>query len=220
MTCNAPECPSVTLGRTPEDFSTQRNIQIPGFIGESLAVSWLNVLKMTLEKDHIVPSSSQQDLDGQLFSSFDCYQNSSTMVIKQDVDTLERPKRVLADHLIKTYFRVVHPFFPIIGKTAFLNQYHLFYSDTTVRPKDQWLAVFNFICAIAHTYITPTQETTTSSEHPHIIHFSRGWMLSMDKTSLRHHENLQQVQIEGLAAFYLLSIGQVHRCVNNHRSIF
>ncbi|KAJ5240426.1 uncharacterized protein N7469_002017 [Penicillium citrinum] len=212
VTYNAYECPLATLGYIQEDFNIQRGPQAPGFTGEFSAVVWLNRLKLMLEQDHIVPSGSQQDMDGRPpVSSFDYYQISSRMAIRENVDILKRPERVLADHLIRTYFRVVHPFFPIIGKTTFLSQYHLFYSDSTVRPGDQWLAVFNFICAIAHIHTPPTQEAISYREHVHIIHFSRGWMLSMDKTSLRHHENLQQVQIEGLAAFYLLSVGQVNR---------
>ena len=33
----------------------------------------------------------------------------------------------------------------------------------------------------------------------------------MDKAALRDHPNLQQVQVEGLAAFYFLARGQVNR---------
>jgi hypothetical protein len=42
--------------------------------------------------------------------------------------------------------------------------------------------------------------------------FSRAWRLCMDKDALRNHPNLQQVQVEGLSAFYLLTCGQVNRC--------
>jgi hypothetical protein len=56
------------------------------------------------------------------------------------------------------------------------------------------------------------KKLTEYNEYPHLVYFSRAWILSMDKASVRNHPNLQQVQVEGLAAFYLLASGQVNRC--------
>ncbi|KAH3297912.1 hypothetical protein KXV87_004877 [Aspergillus fumigatus] len=43
------------------------------------------------------------------------------------------------------------------------------------------------------------------------LYFSRAWRLSMSDIALLDHPNLQQVQVEGLTSFYLLSVGQVNR---------
>ena len=49
------------------------------------------------------------------------------------------------------------------------------------------------------------------------LYFSRAWKLSMSDVALLDHPNLQQVQVEGLTSFYLLSVGQVNRCVLSSR---
>ncbi|KAJ5982818.1 hypothetical protein N7451_012918 [Penicillium sp. IBT 35674x] len=45
----------------------------------------------------------------------------------------------------------------------------------------------------------------------HMVYFSRAWRLSLGDIALLDHPNLQQVQAEGLAAFYLLASGKVNR---------
>jgi hypothetical protein len=116
----------------------------------------------------------------------------------------------MADQLVDNYFEIIHPSFPIIRKTTFVGQYRSFYRDVTARPRKQWLAVLNLVFATAAMHMSLVK-TSECDKYPHLVYLSRAWILSMDKAALRDHPNLQQVQVEGLAAFYLLASGQVNR---------
>jgi hypothetical protein len=144
-------------------------------------------------------------------ASIDYYNNSVEVEVQDGVNVFERPEKTVADQLIDTYFRVIHPSFPIIGKTTLLGQYRSLNAHPTARPGKQWLAILNLMFAIAGMHLSPTQNIAECEKTSHRVFFSRGWILSMDKTSLRDHSSLQQVQVEGLAAFYLLASGQVNR---------
>lgn len=74
----------------------------------------------------------------------------------------------------------------------------------------------NSVLAIAARYSSLVQDRP--DEHlDHELYFSRAWKLNASDTALIDPPDLQQVQIESLAAFYLLSIGHINRFV---RSIF
>lgn len=202
------------LDFTQEDFNREPDTQAIGFIGEHSAIAWLYRLKSILEQVPTSPSASPEHFSLLSFSSIDFYQNGCGLDIQEDLSLFERPAHAEANQLISIYFRVIHPSFPIISKTIFLTQYRSFYSSSTARPGKQWLAVLNFMFAIAKMHLppTPTPETASCDDQARLAYFSRGWILAIDKKSLRDHANLQQVQAEGLATFYLLSAGQVNRC--------
>lgn len=174
-------------------------------------MAWLYKIKCTLDQASTTSPPSQDDFSRSSIASIDYYKNNWEMEVHDKIDVLERPEKTVADRLIDTYFRIIHPSFPIIGKTTFLGQHRSLNVYSTARPGKQWLAIMNLMFAIAAMHLLPTQKTAECDETPHKVFFSRGWVLSMDKTSLRDHSSLQQVQVEGLAAFYLLTCGQVNR---------
>ncbi|KAJ6029800.1 hypothetical protein N7499_012208 [Penicillium canescens] len=210
-TCNAPDAPRFTIGYTNEDFNRNGELQALGFVGEHSEMAWLYRIKSALEQVSATSSPAQDGLSQSSIASIDYYSNDSKMDVREEINVFERPEKTEADQLINTYFRIIHPSFPIVGKTTLLGQYRSLYTDSTARPGKQWLAVMNFMFAIAAMHLSPTQEIAECDEAPHRVFFSRGWILSMDKASLRDHACLQQVQVEGLAAFYLLASGQVNR---------
>lgn len=211
-TCNEPEDPSVTVDYTQEDFNRLGEMQAVGFVGEHSEMAWLYRLKIALEQCSITPSTSQEDFFRLSVASVDLYQNDWEMAIQDDLELLERPSQGIADDLLVTYFQIIHPSFPIIGKTTFVAQYRSYYSDPTTRPGKQWLAVLNLIFATAAMHLAPVKKLAGCNEDPHLLYFSRAWILSMDKASMWDHPSLQQVQVEGLASFYLLASGQINRC--------
>lgn len=73
------------------------------------------------------------------------------------------------------------------------------------------MAVLNLAFAIATRYSMLMDSHTGG---PVVItgYFARVWRLGIGNFSLLGHLTLQQVQVEGLASFYLLSIGQANRC--------
>ncbi|KAF4765641.1 hypothetical protein HAV15_003522 [Penicillium sp. str.  len=210
-TCNSSKAPSAAASYTEEDFNRNGELQALGFVGEHSEMAWLYKIKCTLDQASTTSLPSQDDFSRSSIASIDYYKNNWEMEVHDKINVLERPEKTVADRLIDTYFRIIHPSFPIIGKTTFLGQHRSLNVYSTARPGKQWLAIMNLMFAIAAMHLLPTQKTAECDETPHKVFFSRGWVLSMDKTSLRDHSSLQQVQVEGLAAFYLLTCGQVNR---------
>lgn len=120
------------------------------------------------------------------------------------------PRQKVAELLLRAYFKSAHPSFPIIGMSTFISQYQLFFSQPTVKPGNKWLAILNLIFAIATVYAHLISADWKSDLEDHSVYFSRARALSLHDTLL-DHPDLQQLQIEGLTSFYLLSTGQINR---------
>ncbi|KAH2346174.1 hypothetical protein KXW91_006078 [Aspergillus fumigatus] len=168
---------------TSEDFNRDEKIQAMGFVGEHSEIAWIYRLKRLLEQVSV--GSKEIDTDRQSVASASFFLDDSDITVLDDIDLSQRPAQTVADQLVDEYFQVVHPSFPIIGKLVFLRQYRSFYSS----PHGDNGGV--------------TDDET--------LYFSRAWRLSMSDIALLDHPNLQQVQVEGLTSFYLLSVGQVNR---------
>jgi hypothetical protein len=73
------------------------------------------------------------------------------------------------------------------------------------------MAVLNLVFAIAAKHSALLGQSQGNYDD-HESYFAKAWQLSIGNPTLVHHPDLQQVQVEGLAGFYLLSTGQVNRC--------
>ena len=67
------------------------------------------------------------------------------------------------------------------------------------------------IFAIASKHAHLVQAPWQGNEQDHLEYLSRARMLSMNGDTLFGHPDLQQVQVEGLISFYLLSSDQMNR---------
>jgi hypothetical protein len=199
------------LDHTEEDFNRDEKVQAMGFVGEHSEMAWLYRLKRDLDQGRATPASDNTDRPS--ISSLNYFQDDREISILQNVDPMERAQQDLADKLVENYFQAVHPAFPVIGKEIFLAQYRSFYSSANVRPGKRWLAVLNLIFAIAAKYSLLAESQPLVNPDEDLVFFARAWRLSIGNVVLLDHPNLQQVQVEGLAAFYLLSTGQVNRYV-------
>ncbi|KAJ5175608.1 uncharacterized protein N7482_001485 [Penicillium canariense] len=193
-----------------EDFNHDEASQAMGFVGEHSAITWLYRLKRDLDQDD---TPIGDPLDRPSISSINYFQDTTQIAGPDDadVDFLARPPQPIANKLIEDYFQAVHPEFPIIGKETFLGQYRSFYANPTQRPGRRWVAVLNLVFAIATRRAHLAQSSSEQGAYNHTEYFMRAWRLSMGDAALLDHPNLQQVQVEGLAAFYLLSTGQINR---------
>ncbi|KAJ5123579.1 hypothetical protein N7448_009676 [Penicillium atrosanguineum] len=200
--------PLITIDHTEEDFNRDEKIQAMGFVGEHSEMVWLYRLKRDLDQESATPASDNSDRPS--ISSLNYFQDDREISTLVNVDPTYRPPQELANALVNTYFEAVHPAFPVIGKTIFQSQYQSFYSSTNVRPGKRWLAVLNLIFAIASKYSLLVESQPLVNTGEDLVFFARAWRLSIGNVAL-DHPNLQQVQVEGLAAFYLLSTGQVNR---------
>jgi hypothetical protein len=193
-----------------EDLNRGDKVQGMGFVGEHSEMAWLYRLKRELDHDS---SSRIKEIPGRpVISSVNYFQDDSEFSVADDVDLARCPPQHIANRLVGNYFHTVHSAFPIIAKAIFLNQYRYFYSNPNPRPGKRWLAVLNLVFAIATRHALLTDHPQTDHDEHH-VYFARAWKLSM-RNVLVDHPNLQQTQVEGMAAFYLLSVGQVNRLVS------
>ncbi|CAG7920829.1 unnamed protein product [Penicillium olsonii] len=191
---------------TEEDFNRDEKVQAMGFVGDYSEIAWLYRLKRDLDHGTHLPP---KDPESPAMSSVNYFQDDSEIPVLNDVDLARRPPQHIADKLVETYFHTVHPLFPILGKVVFLNQYRTFYSNPSLRPGRRWLAVLNVVFAIATRHGNLTNQPQLDYGE-HSVYFARAWKLSGSNVLL-DHPDLQQTQVEGLVAFYLLSVGQVNR---------
>lgn len=131
--------------------------------------------------------------------------------IGETVDRYEVPPRETADLLFNAYLESFHPSFPIIGKMTFTSQYKKFIERSSTNPGDRWLAILNMIFAIGAKYSHLIQAEWRGDERDHLLYFSRARLLSLNGSTIFNHPDLQQVQVSGLIAFYLLATSQISR---------
>ncbi|KAJ5936521.1 transcriptional regulator family: Fungal Specific TF [Penicillium verhagenii] len=193
---------------TDEDFNRDEKLQAMGFVGEHSEMAWLYRVKRDLDQAKKTPGNKS---DPPSISSVNYFQDDCKISVLGDVDLSARPPQHVASHLVDSYFRSVHPTFPIIGMTTFIGQFNSLYTDPKVRPGKRWLAVLNLIFAITARHYLLMGLPIHSEAESYLVYFTRAWRLGIDNVALLSHPNLQQVQVEGLAAFYLLSVGQVNR---------
>ncbi|KAI2788517.1 hypothetical protein POX_e06534 [Penicillium oxalicum] len=131
-------------------------------------------------------------------------------IAPQPVDKYGLPPRQMADLLFDEYWSNVHPFFPMINRPLFRCQYQNFW-DQGQQPGDKWLAILNVIFAIAAKHAYMIQAPWRGEDTDHFVFFTRARLLSLSGEELFSPPNLQQVQLEGLIAFYLLATDQIGR---------
>lgn len=199
---------SGTVDYTEEDFDHDEKVQATGFVGEHSEMAWLYRLKRDLDQSL---NGIKETTERPSISSVNYFQDDSEILFLDDIDLARRPPQQIANRLVETYFHVVHPTFPILGKAIFLNQYRSFYANPNVRPGKRWIIVLNLVFAIAtrHSFLADQPQPNYDD---HQTYFTRAWKLNAGSVLLRHPD-LQQAQVEGLAAFYLLSVGHVNRSV-------
>ncbi|KAJ5771458.1 uncharacterized protein N7511_003509 [Penicillium nucicola] len=207
-----PEDTAFTYGAidyTEEDFNGGEELQAMGFVGEHSEIAWLYRLKRDLDQYTTTPTRNRSDRLS--ISSVNYFQDDFEISMLNDVDLSISPPQHVATQLVDNYFHTVHPAFPIIGMTTFIGQYNSFYANPNVRPGKRWLAVLNLIFAITARHSLMMGLPPHPEADSYLVYFTRAWRLGIDNVALLSHPNLQQVQVEGLAAFYLLSVGQINR---------
>ncbi|KAJ5950100.1 hypothetical protein N7454_001684 [Penicillium verhagenii] len=210
-TPKAPEMPYgsiFSLGAsdyTEEDLNHDSRLQSIGFIGEPSEMACLHRLKRQLDQD---PSNFSSD---QSISHTNYFLDDTHFPHDEDADLETWPSQLAADLLVCHYFEVIHPTFPVIGKLAFTSQYRKFYSNADVRPGNRWRALLNMVFAIAARHLLLRDVQPSIEFDDHNIFFSRAWKFNTDKSMPLNHSDLQQVQIDGLMAYHMFSVGHINR---------
>lgn len=204
------------IDRVDEDINRTEDTRATGYMGKNSEVTWMQRLRREAEqRARKQPGTYEPDSDNAQDEEFtlhgaNYHLDDMDIAIPRPVQTYWIPPRQLADQLFEDYLTTVHPFFPIISRPLFRAQYRNFF-EKVARPGDKWLAVLNMIFAIAAKHAHLRQAPWRGSDQDHLEYLTRARILSMDGDTLFSHPDLQQVQVEGLTAFYLLASDQINR---------
>lgn len=136
----------------------------------------------------------------------------SVSIAGGQVDPYLLPDRKVADQLIETYFTTFHPSFPIVSKQLFMEQYDTFFDECFPSGSSKrWLAMLNLKFAIGALYAKLINAEWKGSDAEHLKYFGRARLLCLDERSMLEVADLQQVQVIGLTAMYLLASNQTNR---------
>lgn len=202
------------LDKTLEDFAANDKSRGTGFMGKNSEITWLQ----RLNQENKFGESSSIDLtsdaakraeDNITVSQASYHLDDFAMPSLDAVDAYELPTSDTANHLFDTYLSRVHPTFPIIGKSTFTTQFRRFMAGQM--PGEKWLAVLNLIFAISARYSHLVRAEWRGDDRDHLVYFSRARLLSLNGDTIFQHADLQQIQVTGLMALYLLCTNQVNR---------
>ncbi|KAJ5158443.1 uncharacterized protein N7500_008094 [Penicillium coprophilum] len=204
------------IDRVEEDINRSEHARATGYMGKNSEITWMQRLQREADqRSKGLPGSLEpgQDLktdDALALHAVNYHLDDLDISVPGPVQLYSMPPREMADHMFEAYLTTVHPFFPIINKPLFSAQYRTFF-DSTARPGDKWLAILNMIFAIGAKHGHLTDAPWHGDEKDHLVYLTRARILSMNGDVLFSHPDLQQVQVEALIAFYLLSSDQINR---------
>ncbi|KAJ5740484.1 hypothetical protein N7493_000356, partial [Penicillium malachiteum] len=210
------------IDRVEEDPNRSENTRATGVMGKSSEISWMQRVQREAEQraqgnPGILEQNHGDDEEKEAFSlhALNYHLDDLDISVPEPVNIYEMPPRQLADRLLNEYFENTHPFFPIISRPLYRAQYQTFLdassTSNTTRPGDKWLAVLNIIFAIAAKHAHLTNAPWRGEDNDHLVYLTRARRLSMNSDVLFSHPDLQQVQVEGMIAFYLLASDQINR---------
>jgi Fungal specific transcription factor domain len=224
------------VDRIEEDFNRNEDARNTGFMGKNSEVTWLQKLRQEnkfgsgdseiefrkktggaspLFQRRSPASENRKTLpdsvEGFSVNESSYHLDDFSISIPEAIEPYEVPPRETADCLFNAYLESVHPSFPIIGKATFSNQYKKFIEGSSTNPGARWLAILNMIFAIGAKYSHLVQAEWSGDERDHLIYFSRARLLSLNGNTIFNHPDLQQVQVAGLIAYYLIATGQINR---------
>lgn len=202
--------PTFGIEYIQEDFHKDKGLQAIGFMGGPSEMSWINELYQVLEKDTPFLDTEASNKSQSLTSV--CYfLDDEELALDSSIDPYGRPPRHIADKLLDCYFFTVHPSFPIIAKIPFMQQYEMYYTRLDIQPTKRWLTILNLVFALASKFAQLVSKPWVAEADSPMTCFTRARKLNFTESQLLEHPNLQQVQVEGLTAFFLMAIGHINR---------
>lgn len=219
------------MDRIGEDFNRGPDARATGYHGKNSELTWVRKLKSQAAYDSsedgdepggdMAAGDISQTSGGHRFdtgtgvtpisaSSYHC--DDLTLFLQEEIDPYELPTQAAANELFQCYLTTVHPSFPIIGKTTFVQQYNAYFNRLNQRkPNQNWLAILNIIFAIGARYSHLVRAESGGDAKDHLVYFTRARILGFNAHSILGHADLQRVQTAGLMAFYLMAVNQINR---------
>lgn len=215
-----------------EDFTqAESERKSKAFVGQASEIRWMQRLERELAKvpardydreDPPHPGVSASSKGKERLSRSTDNQNPNpypddmdTSIIGDQIDPFEMPIRSTADRLVDSYFKTVHPSFPVVDKAYFIEQYGQYF---TVRDSENFgdknfIATLQLVLAIGAVHAHLVGAEWAGDERDHLLYFAKARMLGIDTGILNDMAYLGQVQLFGLGGMYLIITDQLNRWV-------
>lgn len=195
-----------------EDFNRDDKSRATGYVGKNSEIVWMQRLGAEAARqsaDEVLePSSSLEDVPDNSLSSTNYHLDEKDLQDPAVFNAFVLPPKARSDKLFQIYLDKVQISLPILRQDLFCAQYNRCFLGT-VNPGAKWLAILNLVLAIGSAFSRLSDEGVSDVDED--ILFARAKSLSASDNILYQHDDLQQVQIESLMAFFFLAISQINR---------
>ncbi|KAJ5982088.1 hypothetical protein N7451_012188 [Penicillium sp. IBT 35674x] len=197
-----------------EDINRSELSRATGYLGKNSEVTWMQRLDLETANQAYGEDPSKMatnsDPDDKSISSLNYHLDHQRISEPDEIDIYAMPSKALADRLLHNYLQKIQISLPIIRQDLFLDQYDRFYSGRSLNPGHKWLAIFNLMMAISSAFCRLSLQDTHQVADETTF-FTRAKLLNTPETIAFEHDDLQEVQVEALMAFFFLVISQVNR---------
>ncbi|KAL4869719.1 fungal-specific transcription factor domain-containing protein [Aspergillus spectabilis] len=196
-----------------EDLNRNAKSIATGYFGKNSEVAWMQKLEDVSDErahDSQVNGDKSKDIP---ITTMSYHLDDLEIPLPEDVDSFGLPPKPLADLYLSAYMESVHPSFAVVRKYMFMDQYEdLFQNNKLYSTPHKWLAVLNMIFALGCRYCKLTGRIAAGGpDTDDGQYLSRARKLCLGQSVLFDHDDLQQIQINLLVAFYLVALGQINR---------
>lgn len=213
-----------------EDFAqAERNSKM--FVGQASDISWIQRLEKelaylpakdtdrgTLRHPDVSAPSRGKERHGRNTDNLNPNpypEDMDTSIIGDHLDPFDVPVRSTADCLINSYFKTIHPSFPVLDKAYFMEQYERYFAiqDSSGFGDRNFIATLQLVLAIGAVHAHLVGAQWAGDERDHLLYFAKARVLGIETGILNEMAYLGQVQVFGLSGMYLLVTDQINRWV-------
>lgn len=199
--------------------------QTEAFIGQASEERWLQRLERELSQSDLSeinptvnPSANLDGITGghrraDKIDSFQSPTDMDTSTIGSQIDPYGLPVKSAADALVHTYFATIHPFFPIIDKAFFSDQFEEYFtmSESETFKDHTFIVTLQIVFAIGAVHAHRAGAEWAGDDRDHLLYFARARVLGMETGILGDIVYHGQVQVFGLSGMYFMVTDQINR---------
>lgn len=197
-----------------EDLNRNEMSRATGYLGKNSEVTWMQRLDLETanQEDGESPSNTATNsvVNDEFISSLNYHLDHQSLSEPAVTDAYAVPSKALADRLLQNYLNKIQISMPLVRQDLFLDQYDRFYSGKSLNPGRKWLAVLNLVMAISSAFCRLSSQDTHQVVDERIF-FTKAKLLNTSDSIVFEHDDLQEVQVEALIAFFFLIVSQVNR---------
>ncbi|KAJ5713906.1 uncharacterized protein N7483_011087 [Penicillium malachiteum] len=188
-----------------EDINQSKDSRATGYLGKTSEVSWMRSLEQEVHDNEM---RNEKFPESASTASMNYRMESSEYPGLETDNIYALPAKGPAEQMLRFFMDSAQPSLPVIRQDLFMDQFNSFYFGKPKHPGRKWLALLNVIFAITTRLFQLSGQDVRYKGHQF---FSRAQTLNISESLVEDHEDLQQVQLEALAAFYLLASSHINR---------